>query len=67
VSEAPFNVYPQHHTRAILEHQPYQRLGDYDLIQPGNVRVQKLTMVVDLSRKVGIVLLGRLEDYLLSR
>jgi hypothetical protein len=48
-------------TRAVLEHQPDQLLGDYDLVQARNVRVCELAMVVDLAGEVGVVLLGRLE------
>lgn len=46
---------------AILEHQPDQRFGDYDLVQPCDVRVEELAMVVDLAGEVGVVLLRRLE------
>lgn len=48
--------------RAVLQDQPYQRLGDYDLVQAGDVRVQELAVVVDLAREVGIVLLRALEN-----
>jgi hypothetical protein len=50
---------------AVLEDQPDQLLGDYDLVQAGDVRVDELAVVVDLAREVGVVLLGRLEDDLL--
>jgi hypothetical protein len=48
-------------TWAVLEHQPDQLLGDYDLVQARNVRVCELAMVVDLAGEVGVVLLRRLE------
>jgi hypothetical protein len=49
---------------AVLEDQPDQLLGDYDLVQAGNVRVDELAVVVDLAGEIGVVLLGRLEHNL---
>jgi hypothetical protein len=49
----------------VLEDQPDQLLGDYDLVQARDVRVDELAVVVDLAREVGVVFLGRLEDDLL--
>ena len=49
----------------VLENQPDQLLGDYDLVQARNVRMDELAVVVDLAREVGVVFLGRLEDDLL--
>lgn len=51
--------------RTVLQSQPDQLLGDYDLVQAGDVRVDELAVVVDLTRKVGVVLLRRLEYDLL--
>lgn len=50
----------------VLEDQPDQLLGDYDLVQAGDVRVDELAVVVDFAREVGVVFLRRLEDDLLS-
>lgn len=47
---------------AVLEDQPDQLLGDYDLVQARDVRVDELAVVVDLAREVGVVFLGRFED-----
>lgn len=49
---------------AVLEDEPDHGLGDNDLIEPGNVRMDKLSMVVDLAGEVGVVLLGGLEHNL---
>ena len=46
---------------AVLQHQPYQTLRHYHLVQARDVGVQELAVVVDLAGEVGIVLLGRLE------
>jgi hypothetical protein len=51
-------------TWTVLEHQPNEVLRDYDLMQPCNVRMEKLAMMVDLAGEVGVVLLGRLEHNL---
>ena len=51
-------------TGTVLQNQPYQRLRHDDLVQPGNMWVQELAVVVDLAREVVVVLLGRLEDHL---
>lgn len=45
-------------TRAVFEHQPDEVLGDYDLIESRNVRVDKLAMVVNLAGEVGVILFG---------
>lgn len=45
----------------VLQDQPDQALGHDDLVQAGDVRVEELSVVVDLAGEVGIVLLGRLE------
>jgi hypothetical protein len=50
---------------AVLEYEPDERFGDDDLVQACDVRVYELAMVVDLAREVRVVLLRRLEDYLL--
>jgi hypothetical protein len=48
------------HTRNVLQNQPYQRLGDYDLIQPCDMWMDELSVVVYLSSQVRIIFLGRL-------
>lgn len=65
VSESPkiFCVYIAR-TWTVLEHQPDEVLCDYDLVQPCDVRVEELAMVVDLAGKVGVVLLRRLKHNL---
>ena len=47
---------------AKLEDEPYQRLGDYDFVETGDVWVEELAVVVNLASEVGVILLGRLED-----
>jgi hypothetical protein len=65
VSDVPkvFRVYIAR-TWTVLEHQPDEVLRDYDLVQPRDVRVEELAMVVDLAGEVGIVLLRRLKHNL---
>jgi hypothetical protein len=50
----------------VLEYQPDQALGDYDLVQAGDVRMCELAMVVDLAREVPVVFLRALEHDLLA-
>lgn len=45
----------------IFQDQPHQRLGHYDLVQSGNVRVDELSVVVDLAGQVRVALVCRLE------
>jgi hypothetical protein len=58
-------LFPSRRTWAVLQDQPDERFRDYDLVQPRNVRVYELAVVVDLAREIGIVLLRGLEDDLL--
>ncbi len=46
-------------TRTVLQDQPHQVLGDDDLVETGDVRMEELAMVVDLAGQVRVVLLGR--------
>lgn len=50
------------HTWAVFQDQPDQRLGHDDLVQAGDVGMDKLAVVVDLPGEVRVVLVGRLED-----
>ena len=54
------------HTGAVLENKPDQVLRNYDLVKSRNVRVDELSVVVDLAGKVRIVLLSRLENDLVA-
>lgn len=49
-------------TRAVLQHQPDEILRHNDLVQPRNMRVDKLAVMVYLAGEVRIVFVGRLED-----
>jgi hypothetical protein len=53
-------------TRTILEDHPDHVLRHNNLIQPRDMRMYELTMVVDLAREVRVPLVGGLEDYLLK-
>lgn len=53
-------------TWTVFQNQPDQRFCDYHLIQARNVRMDELPMVMDLSCEVRILLLGRLEDNLIT-
>lgn len=48
-------------SRTVFQHQPHERLGDYDLVQAGDVRVEELAVMVDFAGEVGIVLLRALK------
>jgi hypothetical protein len=52
--------------RTILEHEPDKRFCDNDFIQAGNVGVEELAVVMDLARKVLVILLCRFQDDLLT-
>jgi hypothetical protein len=49
------------YTWTVLQHEPDQIFGHDNLVEPGNVRVEELAMVVDFAGKVGVFLAGRLE------
>lgn len=51
-----------HLTWTVFQDQPDQGLGHYDLVQAGNMGVDKLAVVVNLPSEVRVVLVGRLED-----
>lgn len=51
-------------TGTVFQHQPHKVFCDYDFVQPRDMRVEELAMMVDLARQVGIILLGRLEHHL---
>lgn len=44
-------------TRAVFHDHPDQILCYYHLVQPSNVRVHKLSVVVYLAREVGVIFL----------
>lgn len=48
-------------TWTVFEHHPYHSLCYNHLVQPDNVRMQELAMVVDLAGEVRVGLAGRLE------
>lgn len=50
--------------RAVLQYQPDQSFRDYDLIQPCDVRVKELAVMVDFAGEIGVILFGRLENNL---
>ncbi len=43
-------------TCAVFEDQPYQILGDNDLVEPGDVGVYELAVMMDLAREVRVSL-----------
>lgn len=49
-------------TRAVFQNQPDQILRDYDLVQSGDVWVDELSVVVDLSGEIRVAFVGGLED-----
>jgi len=52
----------EQHTGAVLQREPNMALGYDDLIEPCNVRMYKLAVMVYLSCKIRVLLLGRFED-----
>jgi len=50
-----------------FEDQPDSLLGDNDLVEAGDVRVDELTVVMDLAGEVGVVARSGLEDDLCVR
>lgn len=53
-------------TWAVLEDQPHEGFGNYNLVESRYVRVDELSVVVDLPGEVGVVLVGRLQHDLQS-
>ena len=51
-------------TLAILQDKPDHGLGHNDLIKSGNVGMDELSVVVDLSCEIRVIFLGRLQDNL---
>lgn len=51
-------------TRAVFQYEPDQVLGDDDFVEPRNMRVDELAVMMNLAGQVGISFVGRLEDNL---
>ena len=54
------------HTGAVFEDEPDQTLGHNDLVEPSDMWVMELSMVMDLSSEVGVVPVRRFEDNLVD-
>ena len=53
------------HTGTVFQHQPNQVLCDDYLVETSNMRMDKLSVMMDLSGKIRVPLIRGLEDYLL--